>query len=591
MLRTNTCGELSEKNIGKNVALCGWVFNRRDHGNLTFVDLRDRYGVTQLVFSSDENPKLHDIAKNLRDEFVIKAKGIVSERPKGTENSKISTGKIELQVKELEILNESETLPFGIDDKTTVSEEIRLKYRFLDLRRPQMQKNLILRHKIVKATRDYFDSKNFLEIETPILAKSTPEGARDYLVPSRVHGGKFFALPQSPQLFKQLCMVSGLDRYFQIAKCFRDEDLRADRQPEFTQIDVEMSFIDEDDIIGVIEGLIEKVMLESKGAKVKIPFKRLDFMESMEKFGSDKPDTRFGLELIDVSKELSSTSFEILNNVIKSKGCIKAINASGCGKFSKGDLAKLLDVAKIYKAKGLITAKVLSSGKIDSQIAKFLAEKHVKDLLHKTNAKENDLLLIVAGDWKTTVTALGQIRLYLSEKLNLIPKDSFDFLWVVDFPLLEWSEEDGRFASMHHPFTSPKLEDVPLLDSAPGKVRSKAYDIVMNGVELGGGSIRIHDRKLQHKMFEVLGISPEQIEKKFGFLLSAFKYGAPPHGGIALGVDRWVMLLSGSESIRDVMAFPKNKSCISVMDDSPSEVGEKQLKELKIKLDIEKIEK
>ncbi len=589
MKRTHNCGQLTEKSIGKKVVLQGWVSKRRDHGKLIFIDLRDRYGVTQVVFNPKGSGEAHKEAGKLGKEFVVQLEGKVAKRPRGTENKAIKTGKIEVNATKLEILNTAETpLPIELDEHILAGEDQRLRHRFLDLRRPELQKNLILRHKAVKAFRDFFDKEGFLEIETPFLSKSTPEGARDYLVPSRLHPGKFFALPQSPQLFKQILMVSGFDRYFQIVKCFRDEDLRADRQPEFTQVDVEMSFVETDDVLDVTEKAIAYVFKQVLKANVKVPFPRLSFEEAMNEFGSDKPDTRFAMHLVDVTDEMKGTNFEIFNKVIERGGFIKALRVeNGCKALTKKDVDRLTEIAKLYKAKGLMSVWVKGK-QIESQIAKFLPEKAVKKLLSKTKAKANDLLLLVADNWLTACDALGYVRLALGEKLNLIDKKKWNFLWVLDFPLLDWSDEEQRWQAMHHPFTSPKDEDLKLLDSTPEKAKAKAYDLVLNGAEIGGGSIRIHKREVQEKMFKALGISKEEAEQKFGFLLNAFKYGAPPHGGIALGLDRIVALMTGAESIREVIAFPKNKAAVSLMDDAPSPVSEKQLKELSLKLDVEK---
>jgi len=589
MKRTHSCGELSEKQVGKKVSLLGWVHNRRDHGNLTFIDLRDRDGITQVVFNPEKAKQAHAMAKSLGKEFVVAIEGKVGKRPKGTENKALKTGNIEVEASSLEIINAAEQpLPIEIEGKVLASEDTRLKYRFLDLRRPELQQKIILRHKITKAFRDFFDSEGFLEIETPLLAKSTPEGSRDYLVPSRLQPGKFYALPQSPQLFKQILMVAGFEKYFQIARCLRDEDLRADRQPEFTQVDVEMSFVEEKDVIDATERSIAFVMKKVFGKKIKAPLERMTFAEAMDRFGSDKPDRRFAIELADVSAELKGTDFNVFNSVLEKGGCIKAINAKGCGSFSKGDLDDLAETAKIYKAKGLVTA-IVAKGALDSHIAKFLLPVHLQALLKKTNAKENDLLLLVAGEWKTACTALGAVRLKVAEKKNLVDKEKMDFFWVTDFPMFVFSEEEQKLVACHHPFTHPKNEDMHLLEKEPLKMRAMAYDIIFNGSELGGGSIRIHERELQQKVFTALGISPQEADKKFGFLLSAFKYGAPPHGGIALGLDRFIAILTNSESIRDVIAFPKNKAAVSLMEDSPSEVSERQLKELGLKLEIEKM--
>jgi len=582
-LRTHTCGELNEKHIGKEVTLCGWVHLKRTHGGLIFIDLRDRYGITQLVFNMKENKKAYEKAMQVEKEFVIKAKGKVVKRLQP--NPKLSTGKIEVNCSEIEVLNKAkQPLPLEISSELLASEETRLRYRYLDLRRAEMQKNIILRYQIVKAIREYLDSKGFIEIETPILAKSTPEGARDYLVPSRLYKGKFFALPQSPQLFKQILMISGFDRYFQIARCFRDEDLRADRQPEFTQLDLEMSFVREEDVFEIVEGCIAYVLKKVLKKELRLPFQRISYKEALERFGSDKPDLRFSLELKDITSALKETKFEIFKKILEDGGCIKAIAVSDNGKIGNKEINMLTEIAKANNAKGLIAARV-KKNTLDSSIAKYLTQKEINAVIKDTCAKDEDLILIVAGDWHTACISLGQIRLKLAELLNLIPKDTYKFIWVTDFPLFEYDEKEGRLKAMHHPFTSPKQEDLPLLDSEPLKVRSRAYDIVLNGIELGGGSIRIHQPNMQSKIFNLLGLSKEKAMENFGFLLEAFEYGAPPHGGIALGIDRFTMLLAGESTIRQVIAFPKNKACQSPMDGAPSEVSDEQLKELGIKID------
>lgn len=582
-MRTHTCGELNEKHIGKEVTLCGWVHLKRTHGGLIFIDLRDRYGITQLVFNMKENKKAYEKAMQVEKEFVIKAKGKVVKRLQP--NPKLSTGKIEVNCSEIEVLNKAkQPLPLEISSELLASEETRLRYRYLDLRRAEMQKNIILRYQIVKAIREYLDSKGFIEIETPILAKSTPEGARDYLVPSRLYKGKFFALPQSPQLFKQILMISGFDRYFQIARCFRDEDLRADRQPEFTQLDLEMSFVREEDVFEIVEGCIAYVLKKVLKKELRLPFQRISYKEALERFGSDKPDLRFSLELKDITSALKETKFEIFKKILEDGGCIKAIAVSDNGKIGNKEINMLTEIAKANNAKGLIAARV-KKNTLDSSIAKYLTQKEINAVIKDTCAKDEDLILIVAGDWHTACISLGQIRLKLAELLNLIPKDTYKFIWVTDFPLFEYDEKEGRLKAMHHPFTSPKQEDLPLLDSEPLKVRSRAYDIVLNGIELGGGSIRIHQPNMQSKIFNLLGLSKEKAMENFGFLLEAFEYGAPPHGGIALGIDRFTMLLAGESTIRQVIAFPKNKACQSPMDGAPSEVSDEQLKELGIKID------
>jgi aspartyl-tRNA synthetase len=582
MKRTHSCGELNEKFKGKKIILNGWVNRKRNHGNLIFIDLRDRYGLTQIVFNP-ENKKAYNLAQKLENEFVIAVKGIVQKRL--DENKNILTGKIEVIAEEIEILNEAkQPLPVEISGELIAKEDTRLEYRYLDLRRKEMQENFILRHKVIKALRDYFDEKKFIEIETPILAKSTPEGARDFLVPSRINKGKFFALPQSPQLFKQLLMVSGFDKYFQIAKCFRDEDLRADRQLEFTQLDLEMSFIDEENVFEVIEGALKKVMKETKKIEIKTPFPKMTYEQAMNEFGTDKPDTRFKLNLIDLTECFNETEFKVFKETIKANGAIKAIVISnGVKKISEKQLKKLIETAKIYGAKGLIDVKILNNS-FNSMISKFLKEKEMNKVIEKTNAKNNDLILIIADSWIKACNIMGQVRLHAGKMLELIPENKFNFLWVTDFPMFELDEEENRIKAMHHPFTSPKKEDLKLLEKNPLKVKSRAYDIVMNGVELGGGSIRIHSQEIQEKIFKAMNISETQAKNKFGFLLKAFEYGAPPHGGIALGLDRFIMLLRNQESIRDVIAFPKNKSGASLMDSAPSTVTEKQLTEQGIKL-------
>lgn len=589
MKRTHTCGELSEKSVGKTVLLSGWVQNRRDHGNLIFIDLRDRYGTTQVVFNPEQNKSVHQTAQSLGKEFVVQAQGKVQKRPKGTENKKVSTGQIEVHATNLQILNKAEQpLPIEVDEHVIANEEQRLKYRFLDLRRTELQEKIMVRHRILKAIRDFFDNEGFIEIETPILSKSTPEGARDYLVPSRVHPGKFYALPQSPQIFKQLCMVAGFDKYLQIARCFRDEDLRADRQPEFTQIDLEMSFAEQDDVLDVVERALLHLIQTVFKEKIKTPFPRYSYEHAMNTYGKDAPDTRFGLELVDLTAELKDTEFQVFSNVLQNNGVIKAFVApKGIEKFSKKDLEELTDAAKTYEAKGLVTLGVKNKS-FDSNITKYLKEKHIPGVLNKTKAKEGDLVLLVADEWKTACTALGAVRGLAAKKLGLIDENKKNFLWIVDFPLYGWSKEDERIVAEHHPFTRPQTKDIERMEKEPLTVKAQAYDLVLNGFELGGGSIRIHERELQEKMFKILGLSKEESEKKFGFLLSAFKYGAPPHGGIALGVDRMVMLLAGGESLRDVIAFPKNKAAVSMMDDAPSEVSGQQLKELRLKLDLDK---
>jgi len=586
--RTHTCGELRQSNIGENVVLNGWVDTRRDLGGLIFIDLRDRYGITQIVFEPNFNEKAHQEAGNLRSEFVISIEGVVRKRPPETDNSEIATGHIDVMVNNLVILNEAKTPPFPIKDKIETSEDIRLKYRYLDLRRNAIQKNLLLRHKMYQLTRWYFDQKNFVEVETPVLMKSTPEGARDYLVPSRVHKGKFYALPQSPQQYKQILMVSGLDRYFQIVKCFRDEDLRADRQPEFTQIDVEMSFIDQEDIFEVVEGLMKILYKEIWGEDLKLPIPRLSFDEAMEKYGSDKPDLRFLLNMVTLNDVFTKTSFKVFKEQIENKGIITGLVAPGCGEYTRNQLDVLTDFVKKLGAGGLIWMRVKESDsgtELEAPIAKFLSDEEKKNLVEKLEAKAGDLIFIVSGERLKALTIMGHLRLEMARRLELIRNDSKShLLWVTDFPLFEWDDQTKRYYAMHHPFTSPKLEDVQYMESDPGRVHARAYDLVLNGNEIAGGSIRIHDSDLQAKMFKALGISNEEAEYRFGFLMNAFKYGAPPHGGIAFGFDRMAMIFADENSIRDVIAFPKTASGVSLMDDAPSTVDEEQLRELHIKI-------
>ncbi|MEA2037744.1 MAG: aspartate--tRNA ligase [Nanoarchaeota archaeon] len=587
MKRTHTCGELTKKDNDKVVTLCGWNNSRRDHGGIIFIDLRDKYGLTQIVFDPKNNKEVHKEAEHLGREDVIQIKGKVRLRGEGLINPKLKTGEIEILVNDLEILNKAETPPLEVDDRVEVNEDMRLKYRYLDLRKPSMQHNLMIRHKAVKASRDFFDNEGFLEVETPMLAKSTPEGARDYLVASRVNPGRFYALPQSPQLFKQLLMVSGCDRYFQIVKCFRDEDLRADRQPEFTQIDVEMSFIDEEDIYDINERLMQTIWKKTLNIDVKTPFQRLTYQEAMDKYGIDKPDLRFGLELTDVTEIVKDSDFKVFTDNIKSGGVVKAINVKK-SPLSRKDIDALIEFVKIYSAKGLAWMKY-EDNKLESSVVKFFNEDLQKKLIKRLNVEKGDLLLFVSDHKHFIVNdALGNLRNHLAKKLKLVPKDTYKFAWVTDFPLMEYDEDEQRHVAVHHPFTSPKDEDLKFLDENISKIRAKAYDLTLNGVEIGGGSIRIHKRELQEKIFKVLGISQKEAEMKFGFLLDAFRYGAPPHGGIAFGMDRIAAILTNNESIREVIAFPKTKKAESLLENSPSEVDDKQLKELHIKLDIVK---
>ncbi len=583
--RTSLCAEPALEAVGTEATLMGWVARRRDLGALIFVDLRDRSGIMQIVFDQgDLSAEDFARAEHIRNEFVIAVKGKIVKRDPETVNEKLATGFIELRVSEFKLLSKSETPPFYIEDDVNVQEMLRLKHRYLDLRRPEMQKTLQLRHRLAKTTRNYFDENGFIEIETPMLGKSSPEGARDYLVPSRVHPGAFYALPQSPQLYKQLLMVSGMDRYYQIVKCFRDEDLRADRQPEFTQIDVEMSFVDIDDVLAINEGLIQRLFKESIGVDVSLPLKRLTYKEAMERFGSDKPDTRFGLELRDLSDIAKNCGFQVFSGAIAKGGSVRAINAKGCvEKFARREIDALVDFVKIYKAKGMAWISVTSEG-LKSPITKFLTEEETNAILARLNAEVGDILFFIADTDDIVFDSLGNLRLELAKKLNLIPEGVYDLLWVTEFPLLEWDAEEKRFTAKHHPFTSPMDEDIPLLETDPGKARAKAYDIVLNGNEIGGGSIRIHSAELQEKMLGVLGFSQERAWQSFGYLMEAFKFGPPPHGGIAYGLDRLTMLLGNRTSIRDTIAFPKIQNATCPLTDAPGEVEAKQMRELHIKV-------
>ena len=582
MKRTHTCGELTSADINKEIVLCGWVHSWRDHGGLVFIDLRDRYGITQAVFDPAKNKAVHELGQGLRCEFVVSLKGKVSKRPDGTENPKMPTGEIEVIVGDLEILNRSQALPFEVNDDKEVSEELRLLYRFLDLRRARMQKNILLRSQVNKVIREYLDSQGFIEIETPILTKSTPEGARDYLVPSRVNPGKFFALPQSPQLFKQMLMVSGFDKYYQIAKCFRDEDLRKDRQPEFTQLDIEMSFPDEETIFSLIEVLMRKIFKTALNKNIEIPFPKLTHAQAMEKYGSDKPDLRYGMELVCLNDAVRNSEFMVFKKVLESNGAIYALKAEKAEEFSLKAFDDLTKQAIEYGAKGLVWIKILKDD-YQCPVKKHLGKELLDALKEKFSAKEGDAIFIVADRVKTAKLVLGQLRVRLAQMLGLEKEGDFEFLWVTDFPLFQYDEEEKRWNSEHHPFTAPKEEDIAALDSGDlSGIRSRAYDLVVNGVELGSGSIRIHQPELQQKIFDILGMKKEEIEGKFGFLLRAFSYGAPPHGGIAPGIDRLLTLLTDSPSIRDVIAFPKTQKAMCPLTDAPSEVSEKQLKELNL---------
>ena len=582
--RTHTCGELREQNVGEKVILNGWVDRRRDLGGLIFIWVRDRYGITQVVFEPDINKASYELAKKLRNEFVITVEGKVRRRPDDAINSELETGKIDVLAEQLIILNESETPPFAIKDETDAFEDLRLKYRYLDLRRPSLQKVLLLRHRMYQSVRKYFDENSFVEIETPVLMKSTPEGARDYLVPSRVHKGKFYALPQSPQQYKQLLMVSGFDRYFQIVKCFRDEDLRADRQPEFTQIDVEMAFVTMEEIFTVVEGLMKILFKEIWNIDLMLPLKRLPYEEAMNKYGSDKPDLRFAMELHSLNEIFKNSKFKVFKDVVDFKGIVTGLVAPGCASYTRNQIDGLTNFAKGLGAKGLVWFKVNENG-IDSPTTKFLSDEEKQNLVKELHAKPNDLIIILAGEKKSTLNQMGALRLEMAKRLELIKQESSpSLLWVTDFPLFEYDEETKRYYAMHHPFTSPAIEEVDFLEKDPGKIKAQAYDLVLNGNEIAGGSLRIHNSELQSRMFKALGISDDEAKQKFGFLMNAFKYGAPPHGGIAFGFDRMVMLFAGVESIRDTIAFPKTASAVSLMDECPSSVNDEQLKELHIKL-------
>jgi aspartyl-tRNA synthetase len=583
LTRTHYGGVLNLEHIGLEVVLTGWVQVRRDHGGLIFIDLRDRAGIVQVVISPDTSLEAFIKAEAIRSEYVLAVVGKVARRPPETENNKLATGQVEVQVKELRILNRAKTPPFYIEDDLDVDENLRLRYRYLDLRRPEMQRNIYLRYKAGRAVREFLDSQGFWEVETPMLIRSTPEGARDYLVPSRVNQGRFYALPQSPQLYKQLLMVSGLDRYYQIVRCFRDEDLRADRQPEFTQIDLEMSFVDTEDVLCLMEGLMARLCREVAGAEPSLPFPRLTYREAMDRYGSDKPDTRFGLELKDLTDIAAGCGFKVFAAAAGAGGRVKGINARGCAGFSRKEIDDLTAYAAIYKAKGLAYFLVTEEG-LKSTITKFFTPEELSAIGERLEARPGDLLLFVADQPEVAAAALGALRLHLAEKLNLVSPDKYNFLWVVDFPLLDYDQESKRWVAMHHPFTAPREEDLPLLASDPGQVKARAYDLVLNGVEVGGGSIRIHRRDIQEQVFQAIGLAGDEAREKFGYMLEAFEYGAPPHGGIAFGFDRLLMLLAGRKTIRDVIAFPKTQSASELMTAAPGAVDEEQLQELGLRL-------
>ncbi|MBQ1688473.1 MAG: aspartate--tRNA ligase [Lachnospiraceae bacterium] len=588
--RSCRCAELSSADVGREVTVMGWVQKQRNKGGIIFVDLRDRSGLLQVIFEESEcGAEAFAKAEKLRSEFVIAVTGKISKREGGI-NKNLATGEIEVRANAIRILSEAETPPFPIEEESKTKEELRLKYRYLDLRRPDLQRNLILRSKVSTLTRQFLADEGFLEIETPILNKSTPEGARDYLVPSRVHPGNFYALPQSPQIFKQLLMCSGYDRYFQIARCFRDEDLRADRQPEFTQMDMELSFVDVDDVIDVNERLLQKIFKETIGVEVPLPIQRMTWQEAMDRFGSDKPDIRFGMELQNVTEVVKDCNFVVFKGAIENGGTVRGINAKGQGAMPRKKIDALVEFAKGYGAKGLAYIAIQEDGTVKSSFAKFMTEDEMQALIQAMKGENGDLLLFAADKNKVVWDVLGALRLHLAEQMELLDKSEYKFLWVTEFPLLEWSEEENRFTAMHHPFTMPMEEDLQYLESDPGRVRAKAYDIVLNGTEIGGGSVRIHQNDIQERMFEALGFTKEQAYSQFGFLLNAFKYGVPPHAGLAYGLDRLVMLMAKMDSIRDVIAFPKMKDASCLMSEAPNIVDAKQLEELGIAVVETKVE-
>ncbi|KGO34844.1 MAG: aspartate--tRNA ligase [Desulfoprunum sp.] len=585
MIRTHSCNDLRKANVGDEVVLMGWVLRRRDHGGVIFIDLRDRWGLTQIVFNPETDPEAHAKAHQLRSEWVLAVRGKVEARPDDMANPKLATGEIEVMVNALRILNSSETPPFPLDEDVDISDNLRLQYRYLDLRRPEMTANMVMRHKAVQAIRTYLNDHGFLDIETPMLTRSTPEGARDYLVPSRVNAGKFYALPQSPQLFKQLLMIAGMDRYYQIVKCFRDEDLRADRQPEFTQIDMELSFVDEEQVIAVTEGMIAALFKETLGLDLTPPFARMTFDEAMSRYGTDRPDTRFAMEIVDLTAIAATCGFKVFREVADGGGTVRAINAKGCGSYSRKDLDDLTSFAVQLGAKGLAWVKVKAGGEWQSPIAKFFTDEERAAIARELDAVEGDLFFFGADRPAAVCQVLSELRLELARRLGLLKKDVFNFTWVTDFPLVEYDDKEKRFQALHHPFTAPREADVERLETDPASVYSRAYDLVLNGTEIGGGSIRIHQRQMQARVLQVLGIGEEEARDKFGFLLRALELGAPPHGGLAFGLDRLMMIITGSDSIRSVIAFPKTQKATCPLTEAPAPVSRKQLTELYLRPD------